>query len=89
MCRIRKHLQPAIEKVPDQAADSVKQLCLPDKGVPLRVSYQRHAYEMGEHYNSVVPVSLPNGATLAPSSPRSDRSGSGGDSSRGLEESLI
>lgn len=27
-----------------------------DNGPPLRVSYQRHAYELGEHYNSVVPA---------------------------------
>ena len=25
-----------------------------DNGPTLRVSYQRHAYELGEHYNSVV-----------------------------------
>jgi hypothetical protein len=27
-----------------------------DDGPTLRVSYQRHAYELGEHYNSVVPA---------------------------------
>jgi hypothetical protein len=27
-----------------------------DSGPTLRVSYQRHAYELGEHYNSVVPA---------------------------------
>ena len=27
-----------------------------DDGPTLLVSYQRHAYELGEHYNSVVPV---------------------------------
>ena len=27
-----------------------------DNGPTLRVSYQRHAYELGEHYNSVVPA---------------------------------
>jgi hypothetical protein len=35
-----------------------------DNGPTLRVSYQRHAYELGEHYNSVV-AAKGGGAALA------------------------
>lgn len=40
---------------PDTVCVLVMYRCGQHTGPPLRVCYQRHAYGLGEHYNSVVP----------------------------------